>query len=239
NGVQLFPNLAEEIILPGSTDQAGKGYKTQEMTSLRLTRMFEYKGPAWYEKEVFIPENWKGKEVELFLERVHWESQVWINNQYAGRRESLSTPHSYRIGAFLKPGAKNVIRVRVDNNRIYDIEYSHAISAETQTNWNGVIGRMELRVFDKVSIEDVQVYPHIGGESAEARIRIANRSGSMIEGTAKVEGAAYNTDEDRSIPVHSVKFSGQDSLIDLVVEIPVKDPVLWDEFNPALYQLQI
>src|SRR5690606_218421 len=78
NGVQLQPQLAETITLPGSTDQGGKGYKTQGMTSLRLTRAFEYKGIAWYEKEIYVPADWKDKEVELFLERAHWETQVWI-----------------------------------------------------------------------------------------------------------------------------------------------------------------
>src|SRR5690606_16726414 len=47
NGVQLLPQLPETITLPGSTDQAGKGHKTQGMTSIRLTREFEYKGIAW------------------------------------------------------------------------------------------------------------------------------------------------------------------------------------------------
>src|SRR5690606_36534561 len=59
NGVQLLPQLPETITLPGSTDQAGKGHKTQGMTSIRLTREFEYKGIAWYEKEVYVPADLK------------------------------------------------------------------------------------------------------------------------------------------------------------------------------------
>lgn len=62
NGVQLLPGLPEEITLPGSTDQARKGYPTQDMSSLRLTRQVEYKGPAWYEKEIYVPAEWQGKE---------------------------------------------------------------------------------------------------------------------------------------------------------------------------------
>ena len=57
NGLQMFPSLTETITLPGSTDEAGKGIRTQGLSSIRLTRMFEYKGPAWYEKKVFIPED--------------------------------------------------------------------------------------------------------------------------------------------------------------------------------------
>ena len=64
NFVSRFP---EEITLPGSTDQAGKGFKTQDMSSLRLTRMFEYSGAAWYEKEnIFIAESWKDQQLFLF-----------------------------------------------------------------------------------------------------------------------------------------------------------------------------
>jgi len=85
NGVRLLPQMPEEITLPGSTDQAGKGYKTQGMTSLRLTRAFEYKGAAWYEKEIYVPQNWKNKEVRLFLERAHWETRLWVNNKPAGK----------------------------------------------------------------------------------------------------------------------------------------------------------
>src|SRR5690606_21502004 len=55
NGVQLLPQLPETIMLPGSTDEGGKGIRTQGMTSIRLTRAFEYKGAAWYEKEIYIP----------------------------------------------------------------------------------------------------------------------------------------------------------------------------------------
>ena len=145
-GSDFASRLPEEIVLPGSTDQAGKGFKTQDMTSIRLTRMFEYSGAAWYEKSnIFIPANWKGKEICIYLERAHWETKAWINGQAVGKNESLSTPHMYNITPYVKFGEKNTIRLRVDNSKIYDIEYTHAISAETQTNWNGIIGEMKLK----------------------------------------------------------------------------------------------
>jgi hypothetical protein len=49
----------------------------------------------------------------------------------------------------------------VDNSRIYYIGYPHAISEETQTNWNGIIGKIELRASGKVHIGKVQVYPDV------------------------------------------------------------------------------
>jgi hypothetical protein len=231
NGVQILSGLPEEITLPGSTDQAGKGYKTQHMTSLRLTRMFEYKGPAWYEKEVYIPTGWEEKEIRLFLERVHWESQVWVNGKFLGRRESLSVPHVYRITPLVRPGQKNTIRIRVNNEMIHNIEYSHAVSAETQTNWNGIVGRIELQAFEKADIGDVQIYPQPGLQQAEVKIQVRNGTGKIINGKISLGIDGVSAGE--------VSFSGKDSLIRLSVTLPVKNQAVWDEFNPVLHRLTL
>lgn len=231
NGVQILSGLQEEITLPGSTDQAGKGYKNQHMTSLRLTRMVEYKGPAWYEKEIYVPAEWAEKEIRLFLERVHWESQVWVNGKYIGRCESLSVPHVYPVSALVRPGQKNVIRIRVNNEVIHNIEYSHAVSAETQTNWNGIVGRIELQSFEKVDIGDVQVYPQPGLQKAEVKIRIRNNTGHAVSGNIRlgIDG----------IPAGERSFLGKDSLINLSAMLPVSGLESWDEFNPALHRLSV
>jgi hypothetical protein len=240
NGVQLMPSLPEAITLPGSTDQAGKGYKTQDMTSLRLTRMYEYKGAAWYEKEIFIPDTWKNKEIQLFLERAHWETSVWVNDKPAGKRESLSAPHVYDISALLQPGKKNSIRIRVDNNMIYNIEYSHAVSAETQTNWNGIIGEIRLQAFDKTHIEDVQVYPQMEQHTARFQITVSNKSKTSVKGTIQLAGATTNTANSQKIAAKTIDFSGSDSLIIINSDLPLgKNLQTWDEFDPSLYQVTV
>jgi hypothetical protein len=40
-----------------------------------------YKGAAWYQKEVTIPEELEWKSINLFLERCHWESRLWIDDK--------------------------------------------------------------------------------------------------------------------------------------------------------------
>lgn len=240
NGVQLQPQLAETITLPGSTDQGGKGYKTQGMTSLRLTRAFEYKGIAWYEKEIYVPADWKQQEIDLFLERAHWETTVWVNNKPAGRRESLSVPHVYTVSSLIEPGKKNKIRIRVNNDKIYDLEYAHAVSAETQTNWNGIIGKIELRAFDKVHIADVQVYPDAAKKSARAKITVRNTTGQAINGRLAFSGGAGGKSGQVRIPDHTVSFSGKDTMMVITADIPLGNEVrLWDEFTPDLYQLHV
>ena len=41
-----------------------------------------YCGAAWYRKEITIPSNWNDKSVELYFERCHWQSTVWIDDQF-------------------------------------------------------------------------------------------------------------------------------------------------------------
>lgn len=240
NGVQLIPGLEESITLPGSTDQAGKGFRTAGMTSLRLTRLFEYKGPAWYEKEIFVPVTWQDKEIELFLERAHWETSVWINGKAAGSRKSLSTPHRYFISSLIQPGKKNTIRIRVDNNVIHNIEYSHAISAETQTNWNGIIGKIEMRAYEKAHISDVQVYPDAEKKVARVVVEILNPEKESFNGTLEVRGGVRDRQKSGSTKVIHHKVSVTDSLTIASVEWPLGDTIYyWDEFNAALYDLQV
>lgn len=240
NGVQLMPQLPEEITLPGSTDQAGKGIKTQDMTSLRLTRLFEYKGAAWYEKEVYVPETWANKEIRLFLERVHWETSVWINGKAAGKQESLSAPHIYDISSLINAGRKNTIQIRVDNNPVYNIEHCHAVSAETQTNWNGIIGKIELQAFDKIHINDIQVYPQMKEKSARCHIAILNKAKTPVKGILQVTGTTVNTKPLQQVAAKSVEFSGSDSLILVTTDLYLGENMKsWDEFNPSLYNLTV
>ncbi len=238
NGLQMFPSLTETITLPGSTDEAGKGIRTQGLSSIRLTRMFEYKGPAWYEKKVFIPEDWAGKEISLFLERVHWETKLWVNGAYVGREESLSVPHIYTLRKFLKPGEVNTIRLRVNNDLIYNIEYSHAISAETQTNWNGIIGKIELRATDKVYISDVQVYPDIKGKKARLEVTFNNSDKLSLKGDLEIMGKTADNLFD--IPKKKIPVTGNDSLIFMEIDLPLGDQIrTWDEFDSNLYLLNL
>lgn len=236
NFVSRFP---EEITLPGSTDQAGKGFKTQDMSSLRLTRMFEYSGAAWYEKEnIFIPESWKDQQLFLFLERVHWESQVWVNGKFVGKEESLSTPHLYDITSYVKFGDWNTVRIRVDNGNIHDIAYTHAISAETQTNWNGIIGRMEIQAVSKVHIADVQIYPLQKEKRLKIVAQIVNYSNLPVKGDIRINCHFLNDSQDLHLKEKNTTFDSSDSLIRLVHYYDLGDKLYtWDEFEPNLYEI--
>jgi hypothetical protein len=75
-----------------------------------------YLGPAWYRKTIHIPDGWKGRHIELTLERCHWESRLWVDGQEAGMQNGLGTAHRYVLRGLL-PG-QHTLTLRIDNRVI-------------------------------------------------------------------------------------------------------------------------
>ena len=74
---------------------------------------------------------------------------------------------------------------RVDNGESIPAQVrnsSHACSESTQTNWNGILGRIELEAADAVHISDIRVYPDPEAKSARVRITVAG-SEDLADGT--------------------------------------------------------
>lgn len=255
--------LPETILLPGSMATNGKGdditvktrftgqivdssfYKKPEYAKYRvagnvkipfwLQAVKYYVGAAWYQKEVIIPNNWKNQSIELFLERCHWETRLWIDDKEVGMLNSLGAPHVYKLSDVLTPG-KHRITICVDN-RTKSIDpgmNSHSISDHTQTNWNGMVGKLFLEAKPLISIKNIQVFPDIHKQIIVAKIKLENsakkRQKAIISLTALDETEFPAKRWDVNVA------AGQDSL---VVEYPMGDNVkLWSEFHPNIYTLK-
>ena len=138
--------MTETVQLPGTTDTNKKGdfTATSEETT-HLTRHWSYKGRAWYKKEVEIPSKWKGCPIFLMLERTK-PSEIYVDGKLVGSSNDISTPQVFDLSKVLTPGS-HTLAIMVDNGsgvpeQIY--ANSHAYTEDTQTNWNGIIGRIEL-----------------------------------------------------------------------------------------------
>jgi hypothetical protein len=185
-----------------------------------------YAGVAWYQREVEIPAAWRGKRVVLRLERPHWETRVWLDRREIGTNTSLSTPHSYDLGAGLEPG-KHTLTIQVDNRMIVNVgPWAHSVTDHTQGNWNGMVGALELLATSPVWIEDVQVYPNVARKSALVKVQIGNASGKAGQGTLAIGQQSKQVDWDEK--------GGAAEL-----EVALGEAKTWDEFNPALQKLSL
>jgi hypothetical protein len=227
-----------EISLPGSTDEAKAGVPNPIKPNLRgLYRPNVYAGPAWYQREVAIPAAWKGRHVTLFLERNHWTVHVWLDGNDMGTQDSLISPQIYDFGTNVAPG-KHLLTICVDNTLKFNLGPIVSINyAAGQTNWNGIIGAIELRASDPVALSDVQIYPDVDHKLIKVDAHISNLTGSAVDGDIACS-VTDGTGAAAAAPV-SMPFSapGAGSLVTL--KIPMGDhPKLWDEFSPNLYVLK-
>ncbi|MCB0115593.1 MAG: glycoside hydrolase, partial [Caldilineaceae bacterium] len=133
-----------------------------------------YAGVAWYQRDIDVPPDWQGQRVTLSLERPHWETTVWLDNQCLGSNDSLATPHVYELGTDIAPGSHR-LTVRVDNRMIVNVGVNaHSVSDHTQTNWNGIVGRLELRAGSPVWMRRVQAYPNVAARAVTLKIDFAS-----------------------------------------------------------------
>ena len=206
-----------------------------------------YAGPAWYQRDVEIPADWKEKRVLLTLERPHWQTRLWVDGNEVGSNDSLSTPHEYDLGAQLAPG-KHRLTLRVDNSLIVDLGVnSHCISDHTQGNWNGIVGGIELRcdplpwmaADGLLRFDDLQVFPSLSRKSAKVRMKVANSTGQRVKVDISMSMApGNNVTSAPPIAQHNLQaeIAPEGSVVE--ADCPLHDVVYaWDEFSPSLYRL--
>lgn len=210
------------IFLPGSTDQAGYGRKTEGPEKGWLSRPAVFEGTVHFERSILIPETWRGQHITLFLERAHWQTTLEVDGQTLGTRNSLSTPHIYEVSQVLTPGLHK-LRIEVDNTYRIDVgRDAHSVGEHTQTNWNGIIGRIELRATPPVWIEDAQIY-----SQGRVEVTLRNSTGHPVD----VELRAGNT---------FLKVAALDAERKVVLTLP-PDPAAkkWDEYEGNLQSLEL
>ncbi|MDR1456199.1 MAG: hypothetical protein LBJ01_11145 [Tannerella sp.] len=227
----------EEMHLPGTDSDGHLGQKLTYTPGLApgLERLYAYDGVLWFEKEIDIPENWRDKSVQLFLERVPGNSKVWLDGKLKNDRTAWATPHVHEL---MNPAAqgRHRITVRVDNNVKMETDWSHHVTPGSGARWNGLVGRIELQAVHRTAIKNMQVHPNIREKKITVQVTLANaekepRTGNLSL-TVRKKGASG------AVATKTVTCELSDTLLYTEIEMPVPDPVRWDEFNPFLYELE-
>ena len=179
------------VQLPGTLDTNGIGHAdltaapwhpdenvndalaSQDVIATRLTRRHTYEGAAVFTRALsFVPP--VGKRVFLFCERTRRLS-LRVNGQEVPPflPASLSTPVLFELTGLLT--GRDELALTCDNRYPGwphdDIVFSSAATDETQTNWNGVIGELSLRVEEPVFIHALRAYPR--GDALDVWLEIS------------------------------------------------------------------
>ncbi len=204
--------------LPGTLDENGIGYpddpekqwmadsvkkigywKQGDPIVTRLTRRHVFEGCAVISRTLdwTVPENSR-----LFADVERARGLNLLVNKKAAplsRPASLSTPYCFEITGLVSGHDKFCFLS--DNSYPGwprgEIVYSSAASDETQTNWNGLLGRLCIRAERPVFISDVRVYP----QGTSVRVFVETDAAYAWQGTLHIACDALQEDAYRPVSV--------------------------------------
>ena len=224
-----FPTkFAQSMVLPATTAQEGLGTYNTFRADGHLSPEYIFEGEIFLRKIVEIPSDWLGLPAEIYLERTRI-SRLWINGRFVGTENSLCTPHIYNISAFTEKTMEIIIAVK---NVDYSTSGGHLTSDDGQTNWIGILGRMELRVHDAVYLSEIRIFPCIENHSFTIRGRLVGSD------TATVHLRGECTDgRDLRLPTSFKIHSADGSFTETIVLSA--DAPLWSEYSPHCITLTL
>ncbi len=232
----------ENFTLPGDAclNRVGKKFTPfEEMTrdAVRSLRpAFEYIGALWLQRGFTLPAETEDKHITLFLERVNIASDLWIDGIKIDRQIiEISTPHIYNLTGKIK-GGSHTLTLRVDNRNLLNIDnMASGYSTDTQSIWNGVIGKIELRCEEIFHMSNIQVFP----KEKSIDIKLTAHSDCQAPNDRREvcfeiyalspDGTALKAKKYKSVLYNKKQI--------IHLEYPIKKPEYWSEFNPALYTL--
>lgn len=237
----LTKSCTDSLFLPGTTDMGKKGtYNTDMTLTTSLSREYVFEGKALYTKQVDIPEEWNGTSVRLVMERTK-PTTIWIDGKEVGANNDISTAQQYDLSSYLFPGT-HTVAILVDNGKqaVPEKVYgsSHAYSASTQTNWNGIIGDFYLESVPLCGIDDIQLYPDVAKKVVTARVTLRNPDKGAGKGILSFYAEAWNTDKQHKTPVQTVEVDWTKPEQELELALGDK-ALLWSEFTPSLYRFSV
>ena len=250
--VELADGSRWEMTLPGTLDENHVGYRdaganqwhpndgpdgapafdADAPIATRLTRRWSYEGEARLTRTVDF-EAGPGKRVFLEAERARCLRLLVDGTEVRDfAPPSLSTPRVFEVTGLL--GRGSVLTLLSDNS--YPglprdaIVYSSAATDETQTNWNGVLGDLRLRVEEGTFIHAARVYPR--GDALDVCVAIA--ADVPWEGALRVESPAL-------CGPAVTRASVPEGLAEVWLRgLPLARPVRqWDEYEGCLHALTV
>lgn len=182
----------------------------------------------WYNLQVSIPDQWKGKNIKLHFGAVDYKTTVYVNDKQVGQHTGSSDPFSFDITPYLTEGIQK-IRVKVWDPTDSDIQprgkqalnpfgfWYTAVSGIWQTVW--------LEPVNKTSISHLEPIANLAAQTINLRSVLDHPQGNE---TVKVRVSFKG----KTVKEEQLKYSPD-------IKLKLENPKLWDPTTPNLYDLYV
>ena len=173
-----------------------------------------------YRREVFIPADWKGKDITAHFGAVSSNIYLWVNGRFVGYGEDSKLEQEFDLTPYLRPGEENLIAFQVF--RWNDGSY---LEDQDLFRYSGVGRDCYLVAREKNRVEDIRITPDL----------INNYTDGTLTVDIKLKGKG-TTDLTLTAPsgevVATAKVKGSGNTV-----LEVKNPLKWSAESPNLYHL--
>ncbi len=247
--------LSGEVMLPGTLADAKLGSHktatdwekdTSRASKGALTREWQYRGKAVYEREIELSAEEARHPLELVMERVMLHSELAIDGETVGSCDSLATEHVYKIPQRLTKPGRHTIRLTLDNSNRYNFsEWAHSYGPVMQSVWHGVVGEFALRRQSELRKARVFATWPANGKLAVEVPGMGNGEWGTGNGERGMGNVVFSlrrhgcTNPAVNLDVASVKPSPYRKGYTLVELKLGCEPEPWSEHHPNLYTLTL
>lgn len=217
-----------KLQLPGTLDNQRKSvYNPESEQTSQLRREFSFEGEARYSKRIFIPKDWEGKYIELFIERTK-PAAIFIDGEKIGYDSRISSPQRYDLSEVLTPGGHSMEIIVNNSDSIPPIvaQSSNAIGEFTQTNWNGLLGDFSLKAKNKFHIKNIEIGNEHFNSGADIKINFSEDAPS---------GGSVSLKWNNLKNIESKIEKGKDYVM---MRLPLSEKDFWSAGNPTLHELK-
>ncbi len=214
---------------------------------------FDYKktNSGWYRQWVQLPENIKGKHLQLTFDAISKVAEVWVNGIKAGTHIGMFGDIKLDVTDMLKPG-KNLIAVKVGKNYIKNIKDANkivdvAVSVEVTEKMlkdlahgmfgddpGGIWQPVSLIITDPVRIEDVFIKPNLTGADIDVTVKNYNKTRQAFSLSTAINGAKLKEALYKDISFKQLELQpGEEKTF--TYSITGLKPKLWSPEHPNLY----
>jgi beta-galactosidase len=189
-------------------------------------------GSVVYEKKLFIPVEWKEKEVVLEFEGVYMNATVRFNNQIVAQHPYGYTSFHCDLTPYLLFDRDNVIRVTVNNTSM------------PNTRWysgTGIYRHVWLLTGEKIHIAPWGIFvktPMVTDESSLVDVAVTIENNSTEAEKLVVRTTILDQDGKKVVETDSSVDAAAGSKAETRQELNVLNPNLWSDVNPYLYTLR-
>ena len=184
-----------------------------------------YQMVSRYQRDLYAPVEWAGKQVLLTFEGVAHDCEVFLNGQSIGQHHSGYTAFTVKLDD-LRHGETNDIVVKVDSRERLNVPpFGHVIDYMT---YGGIYRDVYLELKEPVYLEDVFLHSDLKTLTAEVTLNEDIQNHTCRISMARQGNGKFTT-------LCEAALTGRKTIVN--AELPEVD--LWDVENPNLYDIHI